>query len=75
VSAVIGVVLFAGGLHGYLLTTANLWQRALLVVGGFCLIKPGSLTDLIGIALATIVIVAQVMARRAAEPKVEIAAE
>ena len=39
-------------MHGYLITAANVWQRALLVVGGLLLIKPGLETDLIGAALA-----------------------
>jgi TRAP transporter 4TM/12TM fusion protein len=73
-SAVIGVVLFAGGLHGYLITAANTWQRAMLIVGGLLLIKPGLESDLVGAALVLIVIVTQVLARRAI-PKPEIAAE
>ena len=73
-SAVIGVVLFAGGLNGYLITVANPWQRALLIVGGLFLIKPGLTTDLIGAVLVAIVIATQIMAKRAM-PKAEIAAE
>jgi TRAP transporter 4TM/12TM fusion protein len=77
VSASIGVVLFAGGLHGYFLTAASYWQRVLLIVGGMLLIKPGLTTDLIGMALVAVVIAAQLIARRAlaVEPKPEIAAE
>ena len=69
ISASIGVVLFAGGLHGYLITATNFWQRPLLVIGGL-LIKPGIESDLVGAAIAAVVIVAQIMARRAARPKV-----
>jgi UPF0716 family protein affecting phage T7 exclusion len=67
-------VLFAGGLHGYLVTVASKWQRALLIVAGFCLIKPGVVTDLVGAGLAVGVIMTQVAARRATL-KPEIAAE
>jgi TRAP transporter 4TM/12TM fusion protein len=74
VSAAIGVVLFAGGLHRYLITATNFWQRPLLVIAGLLLIKPGLESDLIGAALAIIVIATQVMARRALA-KPEIAAE
>ena len=70
VTAVIGVVLFAGGLHGYLITAANYWQRALLVVGGLLLIEPGTKSDIIGAVIAGVVIASQVMARRAARSKV-----
>jgi TRAP transporter 4TM/12TM fusion protein len=66
VTASIGVVLFAAGLHGYLIAAASLWQRALLIVGGFMLIKPGIYTDLAGAALAAIVIAAQILSRRSA---------
>jgi TRAP transporter 4TM/12TM fusion protein len=65
VSAVIGVVLFAAGLHGYLITATNWWQRPLLVIGGLLLIKPGLESDLVGVVLALVVIVTQVLARRA----------
>jgi TRAP-type uncharacterized transport system fused permease subunit len=74
ISASIGVVLFAGGLHGYFLGLANYWQRAVLIVAGLLLIKPGLTTDLIGAALAASIIASQVVAKRAAL-KPEIAAE
>jgi TRAP-type uncharacterized transport system fused permease subunit len=61
--------LFAGGLHGYFVTAANYWQRAVLVAAGICLVFPGVWTDLAGAALAAIVIVSQVTERRAANAK------
>jgi TRAP transporter 4TM/12TM fusion protein len=64
VSASCGVVLFAAGLHGYLLTAASLWQRAVLIVGGALLIDPGLITDTIGAILALLVIVPQFLERR-----------
>ena len=75
ITASAGIVLFAAGLHGYLLTAASYWQRAVLIVAGLCLIKPGLTTDLIGAALAVAIIVTQVAAKRAAALKPEIAAE
>jgi TRAP transporter 4TM/12TM fusion protein len=66
VTASIGVILFAGGLHGYLVGPATLWQRVALVAGGFCLIKPGLYTDLAGAALALLVITVQLVGRRSA---------
>lgn len=73
-TAIVGVVLFAGGLHSYLLTATNYWQRPLLIIAGLLLIKPGWESDIAGAVLATIVIVTQLMARKAAL-KPEIAAE
>ena len=79
ISAIIGVVLFAAGLHGYLLAATNFWQRPVLVIAGLLLIKPGWESDLVGAALAAAVIVTQLMARRSDLPKAaikpEIAAE
>jgi TRAP transporter 4TM/12TM fusion protein len=74
VTAIIGVVLFAAGLHRYLITATNFWQRPMLIVAGLLLIKPGLESDLFGAALALVVIVTQLMARRAVA-KAGIAAE
>jgi TRAP transporter 4TM/12TM fusion protein len=64
VTASFGVALFAGGLHGYFLTAAALWQRALLLGAGILLIDPNVITDSIGAAIAVIVIGAQILTRR-----------
>jgi TRAP transporter 4TM/12TM fusion protein len=65
-TASVGIALFAGGLHGYFLTAASYWQRALLTGGGLCLVFPGVWTDLAGGGLGAIVIVTQLIERRAA---------
>ena len=51
-TACVGIALFAGGLHGYFVTAASFWQRALLSAGGICLVFPGVWTDLAGAGLA-----------------------
>jgi len=61
-----GILLFAAGLHGYFVTRASLWQRAVLVAAGLLLIDPGLVTDIIGAALAVLVVMSQLAARRAA---------
>ena len=66
VSAIVGVLLFSGGLHGYFITATSLWQRTALIVGGLLLIKPGLESDIIGALIAAAVIAAQLMARRSA---------
>ena len=65
-TAIIGVVLFAGGLHSYLITVTNYWQRPMLIIAGLLLIKPGLESDIIGAVLAITVITVQVIARRSA---------
>ena len=66
VAASIGITLFAAGLHGYLVTAANPWQRTALVAAGLLLIDPGLVTDLIGAALAVGVVAPQTLALRGA---------
>ncbi len=75
ISATIGVMLFAAGLHGYFITHSTYWQSALLVVAGLLLIDPHFSTDVIGAILAGVVVAVQLAAKRAAESKAEIAAE
>ena len=55
----IGVICLAAGLHGYLLREARWWERIALLVAALLLIKPGYITDAIGLALLAVVLVAQ----------------
>ena len=59
VTATVGVILLAGGLFGYLSRPATPWQRALLIAAALLLIKPGWITDLVGLGLAAVVMAAQ----------------
>ena len=68
VTSSVGILFFAAGLHGYLLTAASHWQRVALVVAGLMLVDPTLVTDLIGGALALSVVVVQWMGRRGAVP-------
>lgn len=58
-SATIGCLALAAGLYGYLIRPALMWERAVLVAGALCLIKPGLITDLIGIGLIVLVFITQ----------------
>jgi TRAP transporter 4TM/12TM fusion protein len=58
-SGTIGVMCFAAGLQGYMLREARMWERALLVVAAVLLIKPGYVSDVIGLVLLAIVAFAQ----------------
>jgi TRAP-type uncharacterized transport system fused permease subunit len=66
ISASVGVVCLAASLFGWLLTLASMWQRVLLFVAALCLIKPGLITDAIGLALLAIVAAVQLLERRRA---------
>ncbi len=64
ITASIGVVCLAASLFGWLFSYALLWQRALLFVAALCLIKPGLITDTVGLVLLALVAGVQLVARR-----------
>jgi len=63
VSAVIGVMCLAAGLQGYLLREARWWERAVLVAAALLLIKPGYISDAIGLVLLAAVLFSQKLVR------------
>jgi TRAP transporter 4TM/12TM fusion protein len=62
-TATIGVMALAASLYGYLLAPLVAWQRLALVAAAFLLIKPGLVTDSIGLALLGSVAAMQWLAR------------
>lgn len=70
-SASIGVICLAGGLHGYFWRAAPMWERICLVAAAIMLIKPGIVTDAIGLVLLGLVLLNQIVinpAKAAAAP-------
>jgi len=63
VTATIGCILLAAGLFGYLLRAALWWERVLLVAAALLLVKPGWITDLIGLALLAVVLASQLLVK------------
>jgi len=59
ITAVVGVVMLAGGMIGWLFRETNLMERVMLLSGAILLIKPGLYTDLIGIGLLAVIILSQ----------------
>jgi TRAP transporter 4TM/12TM fusion protein len=66
VSAVIGCLCLAAGLHGYLLAPARLWERVVLVCAALLLIAPELISSLVGLGLLGLVMAVQLPRRRAA---------
>ena len=66
ITATIGCICLAAGLHGFLLAPARMWERVVLVCAAFLLIKPGWITDTIGLVLLALVVALQLARRRAA---------
>ena len=72
VTASVGVICLAGGLHEYFfLGRARAWERAMLIAAALVLIKPGWITDLIGLALIGLVLASQHWLRARAAPALE----
>jgi TRAP-type uncharacterized transport system fused permease subunit len=63
-SASIGVICLAAGLMGYLRRPCALWERVLLVTAALLLIKPGYITDAVGIGLLVVLFVTQHLRQR-----------
>ena len=62
-TASLGCILLAAGLFGYLLRAALWWERLLLIAAALLLIKPGWITDLIGLALLAVVVASQLLVK------------
>lgn len=58
VSGVLGIYAFSAGIQGYMIRPANPFERVVLLISALLLIRPGLLTDLLG--LGGIVIVAAI---------------
>lgn len=63
VTALVGVICLAGSLHKYFLNHMALWERVVLFVSAFALIKPGLMTDLVGLGLLLVVLAFQYFAK------------
>ena len=63
VTSLIGIFGVAAALEGYLFTNMGIIDRILLIAGGLMMIVPGTMTDIIGLALIAAGIVLQFMMR------------
>lgn len=54
-TATLGCVVLAAGLHGYFLRPCRTWERGALIVAALGLIDPNWLTDVLGLALVALV--------------------
>jgi TRAP transporter 4TM/12TM fusion protein len=64
ITATIGVTCLAGGLHEYFFFgRARWWERLMLITAALVLIKPGWMTDLIGLSLVALIVASQLWLR------------
>ena len=54
-SALLGCICLAGGLHGYLVAVARMWERVLLTIVGILLIVPELYSSILGLVLLALV--------------------
>ena len=59
ISAIVGVMCFAAALQGWLVREAKPWERVVLLAAALLLVKPGLITDAIGLALLALVFAVQ----------------
>ncbi|MCX5825561.1 MAG: TRAP transporter permease, partial [Deltaproteobacteria bacterium] len=59
ITACIGVIALAAGAEWFLLRKNKFYESIILFVAAFCLIKPGTITDIIGIVLFAFVVALQ----------------
>ena len=64
VTALIGMVSLSSALIGFLADKCNLLERLLLVAGGLLMIKPGIVTDVIGIVIFVAILLLQMKRRQ-----------
>ena len=64
VTSLIGIFCVSASLEGYLLDHMPWYQRVMAAVGGLLLIYPGLVTDSIGLGLAALVVVMQVLRKK-----------
>jgi TRAP transporter 4TM/12TM fusion protein len=64
VTASIGILLFAAGLHGYFIIRTTLAQSVILAFAGLLLVKPGLSTDIAGAAFALAIAANQLLVLR-----------
>ena len=68
ITSVIGMFAISAAIEGYMFTALNPVFRIALAVAGLMLIYPGTVTDIIGIAITVGIFVIQMAQRRSASP-------
>ena len=67
VTSLVGIASVSASMEGYIFGRLSVFQRALMLVGGLMMIFPGVATDLGGIVLSGLVLVAKFVSNRKAE--------
>ncbi len=65
ITAIIGMCGVSAALEGYLFTNMKWYERIISAIGGLLLIYPGLLTDGIGLGLITVMVIIQIISKKA----------
>jgi TRAP-type uncharacterized transport system fused permease subunit len=71
VTAIIGLIGIGGGFIGYLFGKLNIVYRLISFAGGLLLVIPGTLTDIIGIAMIALVVLITFLTKKKKAPVAE----
>ena len=64
ITSFVGIFAVSSALEGYFLHHMKWYERIVSVIGGLLLIYPGVVTDVIGLGLVAVVLVAQILTRK-----------
>jgi TRAP transporter 4TM/12TM fusion protein len=65
ITAIIGMCGVSAALEGYLITNMKWYERIISVIGGLLLIYPGIVTDSIGFGILAVVVLIQIVSKKA----------
>ena len=64
-TAIIGMIALSSALIGFLADRCSFWERMVLIAGGLMMIKPGTVTDLVGVMIFALVLFLQMKRKQA----------
>ena len=64
-TAIIGMIALSSALIGYLAANCALWERPSLIAAGLMMIKPGIMTDIVGVAIFAVILLLQTKRKKA----------
>lgn len=64
ITSLVGIFAVSASLEGYFLHHMKWYERIICVVGGLLLIYPGVVTDVIGLGLVAVILLAQIITRK-----------
>lgn len=59
VFAIVGIIAISCGLFGYVVADCNAIERVLMIAAGAAMVYPGTITDLVGLAVIALIVVMQ----------------